>query len=78
MASGLRAGGLPVNVIVPEIVDWATATPGQPKTAASPTASHNLFPVRMRQSMVIVNVSFVELRKSYTRLAMRGNPPSRA
>ena len=43
MASGLRAGGFPSKVTVPVMDEAATATPGQPATATSPAASHNLF-----------------------------------
>jgi hypothetical protein len=45
MASGLRLGAFPSNVIVPVMVDAATATPGQSNTATSPAASHILFRV---------------------------------
>ena len=57
MASGLSAGAFPAKVTVPVMVDAATATPGQPNTATSPAASHNLFPVpRMLSSLVIANL----------------------
>ena len=57
MASGLRAGGVPVKVTVPLIDDAAVATPGQ--TDITIAASHNLFPVtRMLDSLVIVKPRF--------------------
>jgi hypothetical protein len=57
MASGLRAGGFPVKVMVPLIVDAAPAMPGQPITATSTATSHNLLPVtRMLVSLVMKNL----------------------
>ena len=53
MASGLSAGAFPAKVTVPVMVAAATATLGQPNTATSPAASHNLFRVpRMLSSFV--------------------------
>jgi hypothetical protein len=47
-------GAFPVKVTVPVIDEAATATLGQTNTAASPAASHNLFPIpRMLGSLVI-------------------------
>src|SRR5882672_10276204 len=58
MAIGLSTGAFPSNVTVPLMVEAATATPGKTNTAASPAASHNLFPVlRMLGSLVIANLS---------------------
>src|SRR5688572_18134362 len=58
--SGLRAGGFPSKVMVPLMVDAATATPGQSNTATSPAASHNPFRVpRMFSSLVIANLVLV-------------------
>jgi len=57
MASGLRAGGVPVKVTVPLIDDAAVATPGQ--TDITIAASHNLFPVtRMLDSLVIAKLRY--------------------
>jgi hypothetical protein len=57
MASGLRAGGVPVKETVPLIDDAAVATPGQ--TDITTAASHNLFPVtRMLDSLVIAKPRF--------------------
>src|SRR5512134_3432946 len=58
IVSGLRLGALPSKVTVPVTVEAATATPGQPDTATSTAASHNLFPVpRMLGSLVITTSS---------------------
>ena len=57
MASGLSAGGFPSKTTVPVTVDAATATPGQPNTATSPAANHNMFRVpRMLSSLVFENL----------------------
>src|SRR5688500_12935487 len=55
--SGLSAGGFPSKVMVPLMVDAATATPGQSNTATSPAASHNPFRVpRLFSSLVIAHL----------------------
>ena len=57
MAIGLRVGALPSKVMVPVMDEAAKATPGQPDTATTRAASHNLFPVlRMLGSLIIANL----------------------
>jgi hypothetical protein len=58
MASGLRAGAFPSNVMIPVIVDAAAATPGQKETATSEAARKNLFPdTRMLGSFINAKTS---------------------
>jgi hypothetical protein len=62
MASGLSVGAFPLKVTVPVMDEATTAPPGQTdiatSPAASPAASHNLFPVqRMLNSLVIAHLA---------------------
>ena len=55
MASGLRVGAFPANVMVPVTDEAAMATPGEIETTASAIASRNVFPdTRMLGSLVSV------------------------
>src|SRR5688572_27806186 len=70
MASGLRAGVLPSNVMVPVMDEAATATPapGQTDIATSKKAGHNGFPdPRWHGSLVIANLVSRRKRRRYLR-----------
>src|SRR4051794_19774825 len=57
IASGLRVGAFPSNVMIPVIVEAAAATPGQKETAINEAARNNLLPVtHMLGSFVIAQI----------------------
>jgi hypothetical protein len=81
MAIGLSAGGVPLNVTVPVIVEAAKATLGHASPAISQAPNRTLFPVqRMFGSLVIANTRYEittdaaavrpRVRRLYTGLAV--------
>jgi len=57
MASGFKAGGVPVKVTVPVTDEAAKGTLGESETAATTAASHNRVSIlRMLGSLVIANL----------------------
>src|SRR5690349_16302750 len=61
IARGLSAGGLPLNVTVPEIDEAPSATPGQSDTTTNPAAAHNPFPVTRILDSLVITTSFSDV-----------------
>jgi hypothetical protein len=71
MASGFITGAFPSKVIVPLMDEAAKATPGQTVKAATPAASHNLFPVTRMLGLLWLSLNLVTVDAANRRVRMR-------